>query len=129
MKHMNHISPEMTQLYNRNDKLNKSAVNGLKILKHIANNEGLLELNPENVDNQLLKMDLSDDIKRKDYEILNEFLKINNFNIVQDLEKLIKLISKGNSPIFENEFGVCVKAAIHGICERQHEPSPVMWTD
>lgn len=118
-KHMNHLTEDMTNYYNRSAEFRDSLVEGIKIVSSIANSKGLIETNGEFIKNEAIKKELANPSTRADYEKINEFLEKNKLNIVRDVDKLIKMIEKSNSPIFESELGVCTKSAIHGICQRQ----------
>lgn len=119
MKHMNHLVPEMTEHYNRSKEFKNKVVEGIYILQRIATKDGLLEINPEMVKDEKIKKELIDSATKRDYHLINKFLEANKLNILRDVDTLIKMVRKFNSPIFDSELGVCAKVAIHGICERQ----------
>lgn len=101
-RHMNHLSPKMTELYLRNpDKIKQT-------LLYQANLSG---------DALVSRMNQyeSDDIK-KNIETINDFLERNRFNIYKNLDSILDYFS--TSLINESEIGYCTRAMIN-LCEYQ----------
>ena len=121
--HMNHLTEDITMGYSRCDEFTDPLEEGREILQEMADREGLLNTNPEEATDDFIKSDLSK--AKTDYEAINKFLKKNKLNIVKDIDDLIKMVKRTNSPLLETEIGFCAWNAIHAICERRQYFSSV----
>lgn len=101
-RHLNHLSPKMTELYLRNPEKIKQT------LLYQANLSGDALV-------ARTKQYESDDIK-KNIETINDFLESNRFNIYKNLDSILDYFS--NSLINESEIGYCTRAMIN-LCEYQ----------
>lgn len=113
MKHMNHLSQDMTMYYNRVDLFVDEVLECLEILKDFTDNN-INNTSEIKVDKDLESQDIVEDLKR-----INDFLDKNKLNINSDLEKIKKILKLSNSDIVINDFGICIKSVVSGICERR----------
>lgn len=118
-RHMNHLTDDMTQYYNKSEEFRNSLEEGIKILAEISNDNGELALDYNTVKGDFFKKELEDEEYKNEYEKINEFLSKNKFNIKKDIKDIIKVLEKTSTPILDLELGICVRNAIHGICERR----------
>ncbi|MGO4348135.1 tyrosine-type recombinase/integrase [Paenibacillus sp. MCAF9] len=110
-KHMNHLEEDMTKHYFRDDKVTKEA-----LFSRASKDNGLLEINHENIDNLEILKEIEDPIFKEAYETINNYLKKKKLNIFKNIDEIIKLFK--NSPIRETELGLCTKA-MGLLCSRQ----------
>ncbi|SUO88974.1 site-specific integrase [Streptococcus uberis] len=102
-RHMNHLSPKMTELYLRNPEKIKQTL----LYQANLNGDALVSRNIQYE---------SDNIK-KNIEAINDFLESNRFNIYKNLDSILDYFS--NSLINESEIGYCTRAMIN-LCEYQN---------
>lgn len=118
VKHMNHLSEDMTAYYNKSTIFIDELKESIKLISDISNDKGLLETDTDKINKAFLdeanKDELSEKIKR-----VNEFLEKNSLNINKDIIKISKLLLKTNTTIEENDFGMCIRSIINGICEKK----------
>ena len=111
VRHMNHLTEDMSDYYNQSSEKIDKEKEALEIFKNISNSDGLIS-----TDN------ISSDTK-KDYieniEKINAFLKQNKLNIVVNINDIMKKLRKTNATIAENEFGICIKSLLSGVCEQK----------
>lgn len=112
VKHLNHLTEDMTSYYNKSMQNINRLKESMKILSNIANDEGFLEINEDK-----LKDDKSIMIE---VEKINKFLNASKLNVVKDSDKILKILLKTNTTVEENEFGICIKNIISGICEKRN---------
>lgn len=123
-EYMNHMMEEMTQHYIRDtvfkEKIYQSAALIEETLRQRANENGdMLELRSEKIDDEEIEIEISNEECIKSYELINEFLKKNKFNIFKNINEIIKKLQSTNIPIMEMDIGFCVSAALGALCERQ----------
>ncbi|MFU0825481.1 hypothetical protein [Clostridium sp.] len=119
VKHLNHLSEDMSAYYNKSEDFIDSLEEGTNILSSIANVEGLIETNPDLINNKFLQNEMKNEEFKINIEKINDFLKSSKLNIRDDLGKIIKLLDKTDSSIVENELGICIRSTISGLCERR----------
>ncbi|MGI1809704.1 hypothetical protein [Priestia sp. TGN 0903] len=119
VKHMNHLSEDMTTYYDKSEEFQDKLNESVQILSSISNENGLIETNPLKVQDSFLQSELHNEGFADNIKKINEFLTNNDLNIQKDMEKVLKLLKRTQSPLAENEFGVCMRSVIHGICERR----------
>lgn len=120
VKHMNHLSEDMTLYYNKSSELKDNLAESIKILSLMSHNSGgLIETNINAIQSETYKSILSDDLIRENINKINQFLSMNNLNIVTDIDKILKKLIKFSSPIIENEFGVCINVVTQSICAKR----------
>lgn len=119
IKHLNHLSEDMTCYYNKSEEFNDSLVSTMNVFSRISNDQGMIETDCEKVNDKTLKEELKKEDFRYSLEKINEFLDKNKLNIRNDLDKIVKLMGKANSPIMENELGICVTSVIQRICDKR----------
>lgn len=111
-RHMNHLDNEITAYYNKSYTLKSSLNEGLKILSDLSTSNGLLS---EDIDeNYMENKELNVYIKN-----VNNFLRRNKLNIRKNLDEITNILIKTNTTILENEFGICIKNIITGICSNR----------
>lgn len=99
MQHMNHLTPEMTDHYIRNEKEELDLSEN--ILRDIVS--GSYRLIGEEAEELM--------------ERINEFIEENEFNIQEDLEAIVKIL-KGKVPIRAKKEGFCIKSSFGRACKR-----------
>ena len=99
MQHMNHLTPEMTDYYVRNENEEREASEN--VLRDIVS--GSYRLIGEEAE------DLT--------ERINEFIEENEFNIEKDLDSIVTIL-KGKIPIREKKEGFCIKSSFGRACKR-----------
>lgn len=120
VKHLNHLSEDMTIFYNKAYELKDDLEESLNILSLLSkNNSGLIETDLNNVDNEEYKKLLSDDILRESINRINSFLEENDFNILTDIDKILKKLKKLSAPVASSDLGVCVNIISQNICEKR----------
>lgn len=119
VKHMNHLSEDMTIYYNKSQEFEDQLEESISILASISNEKGTIETDPSKVQDEFLKSELENEKKYKNIVRINDFLEENHFHIKNDVKNIIRLLKQTNSPLIENDFGVCMRSVIHGICERR----------
>lgn len=119
IKHMNHLSEDMTVYYNKSEQFRDQLEDGIKILQSVSNKEGLVEADSNKVEDEFFRTELSNRSSRENIERINIFLQKNKLNIREDFKKIVKILKETNSPIIENDFGICIRTVIHGICEKR----------
>lgn len=119
VKHMNHLSEDMTVYYNKSQEFEDQLEESINILASISNEEGYIETDPSKIQDEFLKSELENEKKHKNIVRINDFLEANHFNVKNDVKNIIRLLKQTNSPLIENDFGVCIRSVIHGICERR----------
>jgi hypothetical protein len=99
VEHMNHLSPEMTKHYIREDKIENVELSR-KFFKGVLTNE----FKP--IGERAEKL----------IDSINEFIERGNFNIKNDLDEIINYLS-GKIPIREKPDGFCIKSAFGKKCK------------
>ena len=115
VRHMNHLSEDMTAYYNKSETFINELEESIKLISDITNGNGYIETK---IDEKLIDKYSNSEIVKK-IEKVNEFLEKNNININKDINKIMKILLKTNTTIEENEFGMCIRSIINGICERK----------
>ena len=110
-EHMNHVYDDMTCYYIKSEKKINEMEENIEILNSIINENGYID---ENLTNEFSDEDVGDKVKK-----INKFLKKQDINIKVDINKILKMLEKTNTTVVENEFGICIKAVISGICKRR----------
>ncbi|AIY81746.1 phage integrase family protein [Clostridium botulinum 202F] len=118
LKHMNHLSEDMTVYYNKSETFINELEESIKLISDITKDNGHIETNINKIDENLID-EYSDLEIIKKIKKVNEFLEKNNININKDMHKIIKILLKTNTTIEENEFGMCIRSIINGICDRK----------
>lgn len=119
MKHMNHLSEDMTAYYNKSNTLRDELEESINILNNMTNSKGIIETDIDKIDDELVKYEFDNEIVKAKIKKVNEFLEKNNLNINKDIGKIMKLLLKTNTTIAENEFGMCIRSLINGVCEKK----------
>ena len=119
VKHLNHLSEDMTLYYNKSLEFEKKLENTLNIFMNNSNEDGLIETSINNVKDKVLKEELRSDKFKNNIDKINKFIKKNNFNINMDMEKIFKDLKKIKSPVIENSLGICVVSVVQRICEKR----------
>ncbi|KZL89421.1 hypothetical protein [Clostridium magnum] len=123
IKHMNHLEEDMSLYYYKSEKFVDELEEGAEILSGMLNKEGVIITNPDLTNDSFIKTVVSDKNIREKIEKINSFLekseKNNHLNIKDNFKNTIRKLEKTDTPIVENEFGVCVKSVIFGICEKR----------
>ncbi|WP_281975001.1 tyrosine-type recombinase/integrase [Halobacillus litoralis] len=119
IKHMNHISDDMTNYYNKSFQLENKLEKSIEHIKGLIDENGLLITDKNEVSEAYIKNELELKSSVKKIEKINEFLIKNNFNIKRDVKEVLNILKKTNSPGIENEFGMCLRSIIHSVCERR----------
>lgn len=120
VKHMNHLSEDMTVFYNKSNELKDDLDEAMKILCCLSkDSNGLIETNPINIKSETYKGLLSDKIIKESIDRINIFLKRNNLNILTDITIVLKKLKKFSAPVIENELGICINIITQNICEKR----------
>jgi len=119
IKHMNHISEDMTNYYNKSFQLENKLEKSIEHIQGLINEKGLLITNKDEVSEAYIKNELELQSSVKKVEKINKFLISNNLNIKKDVKEVLNILKKTNSPAVENEFGMCLRSIIHSVCERR----------
>ncbi|WP_297637771.1 tyrosine-type recombinase/integrase [uncultured Clostridium sp.] len=110
-EHMNHMYEDMTCQYIKTEKKINEMEENIEILNSITDENGYIDAE---LKNSLEDKNIEEKIKK-----INKFLKKKNINIKTDITKILEILEKTNSTAVENEFGVCVKAVISGVCKKR----------
>jgi hypothetical protein len=119
LKHMNHLSEDMTNYYNKSQTFKDRLKESIEILKSIANKEGLLETDSNKILDEFMKSEIKNEDVQEKFNKVNDFLKHNKLNIQTDIKRILQIMEKTNSTIAENDFGMCLRSLMHGLCERK----------
>lgn len=119
VKHLNHLSEDMTMYYNKSLEFEKNLEDTVEIFFKNSTDEGLIESNPDKAKEGVLKEELKVPEFRENIEKINKFIQRNKFNINSDIKKIIKLLKKTNSPLVENSLGICIVSVVQKVCERR----------
>lgn len=118
-KHMNHISADMTNYYNKSFQLENKLEKSMEHIQGLINEQGLLITNKEEASEAYIKNELELESSVEKIKKINNFLMKNNLNIKRDVKEVLNILRKMNSPAAENEFGMCLRSIIHSVCERR----------
>ena len=118
VKHMNHLSEDMTAYYNKSEIFIDELKESIKLINDITNDKGMLETDFGKINGAFIEEANKDELLEK-IKRVNEFLNKNNLNINKDISKITKLLLKTNTTIEENDFGMCIRSIINGICEKK----------
>ena len=118
VKHMNHLSEDMTAYYNKSEIFIDELKESIKLINDITNDKGILETDVGKINGAFIEEANKDELLEK-IKRVNEFLNKNNLNINKDISKITKLLLKTNTTIEENDFGVRIRSIINGICEKK----------
>lgn len=110
--HMNHLYEEMTTYYIKSDRKINQLEENIQDLQLIMNEDGYVDEQVNNIDIDVEEINTK--IKK-----INNFLKKNKINVKSDLGIILEIIKKKNGTVVENEFGVCIKSLISGICKKR----------
>lgn len=102
-KHMNHLTPEMTLHYIREEEIKKESV--IKISEFIKDEVSKVS----NVESKSLL-----------YKKIDKFIQNNKINIEVDVEKIIEEL-KGNKPLREKKYGYCIKSNFGRKCPKNEK--------
>lgn len=120
VKHMNHLSEDMTTYYNKSYELKDQLEESIKILALMSkDNDGLIETNIDKVDNVAYKTLLSDSFLKHNIDRMNSFLEENNLNILTDIDEILKRLKRLSAPVAANDLGVCINIISQCICEKR----------
>jgi len=119
IKHMNHISEDMTNYYNKSFQMENKLEKSIEHIQGLINEQGLLITNKDEVSEAYIKNELELQSSVKKVEKINKFLISNNLNIKRDVKEVLNILKKTDSPAVENEFGMCLRSIIHSVCERR----------
>ncbi len=119
VKHLNHLSEDMTMYYNKSVDFEKKLEDTVDIFIENLNEQGMIETEPAKVKDDIFKKELQSGNFKQNIENINNFIRKNKFNINVDMKKIMKLLKKTNSPLVENEFGVCIVSVVQRLCDRR----------
>ena len=120
VKHMNHLSEDMTTYYNKSYELKDQLEGSLKILALMSkDNDGLIETDIDKVGNAAYKTFLSDSFFKENIDKMNSFLKENDFNILTDIDVILKKLKRLSAPVASNDLGICISIISQSICEKR----------
>ena len=120
IKHMNHLSEDMTVYYNKAFQLKDELEESMKILALMSkDSNGLIETNIDKVNNVAYKTLLSDSLLKKYIDKMNTFLEENDFNILTDIDIILKKLKKVSAPVAANDLGVCISIISQSVCEKR----------
>ncbi|QEH70031.1 hypothetical protein [Cellulosilyticum sp. WCF-2] len=118
-KHLNHLTEEMTVYYNKEFENNKSLDDVVNILIEDITEEGTIQSDPNQAKNIILKEQLKSSEFQQHIKQINGFIEKGNLNINRDMKKVFKMLLKTNSPVVENELGICVISIVQKVCEQR----------
>lgn len=117
-QHMNHLTEEMTKHYVRLKEIEKKETNAIDTLKRRASKDGLSLITDINeTTDKHIREELQNEQYREMYEQINKFLKKKKLNIFKDIEELVKVLSRTDTPMADMELGICAKS-FNKLCER-----------
>ncbi|WP_026882029.1 tyrosine-type recombinase/integrase [Clostridium akagii] len=119
VRHLNHLSEDMTMYYNKSLEFQKSLEDTVDIFFENATDDGLIEIDPDKAKEGVLKEELKVPEFRENIDKINQFIQRNKFNINSDMKKIMRLLKKTNSPVMENSLGVCIVSVVQKVCERR----------
>lgn len=119
VKHMNHLSEDMTVYYNKSVEFQRKIGDAVIILSKNVTSTGLIETETEKIKDTCLIDEMKSPEFKSNINAINRFLEKNKLKINEDLTKIMKLLQKTNSPIFENELGICISSVAQSICSRR----------
>ena len=108
----------MTAYYNKSEIFIDELKESIKLINDITNDKGMLETDVGKINGAFIEEANKDELLEK-IKRVNEFLNKNNLNINKDISKITKLLLKTNTTIEENDFGMCIRSIINGICEKK----------
>lgn len=111
--HVNHIYEDMTCYYIKNEKIENEIEENIRIIKNMVDENGYFSK-----ENKIYDLSEVEEFDKK-VDKINAFLKTKKLNINSDLNRIIKVLGKTKSSIKENEFGMCIRTIINGICKRR----------
>lgn len=118
-RHMNHMSTIMTEHYIRIQQEEKRKHTHVETLMRRVSKVGMLETNQDKISEEQIKKELNDEAYRKAYNDINKFLKKSKLNIYRNLDEIIALLGKTQTPIVETELGYCAHKAFLKLCKHQ----------
>lgn len=120
VKHMNHLSEDMTVYYNKAFQAKDELEESMKILALMSkDSNGLIETDIDKVENVAYKTLLSDNILKENIDKMNSFLKENNFNILTDIDVILKRLKRLSAPVAANDLGICISIISQSVCEKR----------
>lgn len=126
-RHMNHITPLMTEHYIRKAEMRRKQRNQVEIdvLQKRANNTGgQLEISID-TDNEIVKRELSIEELRQAYKDINAFLEKKKLNLFKDIKEILAYMKNRATILVETEEGLCARTAFDKLCKRQEYISSV----
>lgn len=118
-RHMNHMSTIMTEHYIRIQQEEKRKHTHVETLMRRVSKAGMLETNQDEINEEQIKKELNDEEYRKAYNDINKFLKKSKLNIYNNLDEIIALLGKTQTPIVETELGYCAHKGFLKLCKHQ----------
>ncbi len=118
MKHMNHLTDDMTALYNKSEyKKDKLKQNLLyyHTVSELLNSDRRLN----NHDMQLKKELEKHDTFMNEKKAIDEFLEKSNLKIGRDFNKILNILSMTGTTVTENDLGICISDSLNNLCEQR----------
>lgn len=119
LKQMNHLYEDMSNYYNKSENFVDHLKENVEILKSITDYDGTLKVDKDNIDLEDIKS-VEENIER-----INIFLKKNKLNIIKDMKKIMMILERTNGTIAENEFGICIRNLVNGLCKKKEHFSSI----
>ena len=120
VKHMNHLSEDMTIYYSKAHELKDDLKESLNILSLLSkDSNGLIETDPNKVANETYKKLLSDYVLKESIDRVNSFLEENDLNILTDIYIILKRLKRLSAPVASGDLGVCINIISQNICEKR----------
>lgn len=119
IKHMNHISEDMSNYYNKSYELENKLEKSIEHIQGLIDDKGLLITNKIDVSEAYLQNELELQSSVEKIKKINKFLIERKLNVRKDVNEILNILKKTNSPAAENEFGMCMRSIIHSVCERR----------
>ncbi|EOU2013889.1 hypothetical protein C4D22_04795 [Clostridium perfringens] len=119
IKHLNHLSEDMTMYYNKSVEFEDSIESTLDIFIDNINSSGIIETNHDNVKDLVFKEQLKIDEFKEKIERINDFIINKKLNINKDLKRIMKMFIKSNTTLAENDLGICIVSTAQSLCHRR----------
>ena len=119
MKHMNHLSADMTLYYDRSKELKIGIASTRNIIAAIHNKDGFLNTDATKESEIEIKKALNDDAIKNNIERINRYIVQNKINVLKNIDQILPKLQKTMTPVLENELGVCIWNIVQQVCEKR----------
>jgi integrase len=119
MRQFNHLSIDMTFLYDRSESLRIALARTENIILSMEGKNGFIPDSNTKENAAILKKILDDKILRDNYNRIKAFIEKDSITIYKSLSDIISIARKYGLFIYENELGVCVSSFVNRLCDKR----------